>query len=257
MNKYLEKIASKVEKNDHHVLKGLAGGAGAFVGGVAASNASALPLIREIAQHHRFSQGALKKVMRDNKDLNVTFSPHKAMKRATQEHKDTFVKGLDKAGPHYASEDYMKQVGGGHKAYVHNKYSGREVKNHTVLMHELGHARDKAILKAKNSKAVKGLGAAGLVARRLHLGTIAGTGMLASEKYKDKAWIAPLVGSLHHIRSEAAANYHGHKIVSKHVPHMKGKFGRLAALNTLNALAMPITQSAILHHLGHKKDKHE
>lgn len=124
------------------------------------------------------------------------------------------------------------------KNFIYSPLSG----NQDILLHEMGHARDFS------------RGNVGLKLKASKLGSIAngtlsagvGGAMLGSEKTRDYAWMAPIVGSLPTMRSEFMANVHGAKMIAEHGGKIKPFLG-LAAKNLLGYAMVPALSAAAIH----------
>jgi hypothetical protein len=139
--------------------------------------------------------------------------------------------------------------------FVNMKYEGKTIKNLDVAAHELGHARDAMkFSKAKNMATV-----AERSLRSVGAGHLAGAAMLQNEKTRDKAWVAPIVGHAATLRSEAAANYHGYKMLKQHgTAAMKRKFLGMAGKNMIGYASKPAAGAAVMYAAGkllNKMDK--
>lgn len=138
------------------------------------------------------------------------------------------------------------------KPYTKNYvYAGLQ-KNTDALAHELGHAVD-LNGKFKGLKLRADRFSRGMTGVK---GALIGGAMLGSEKTKDYAWLAPLVGAAPMLRSEAAANMNMLKLVAKHGGNAKGLKG-LIAKNTASYLLAPLITSGTIAGINHLRTKGE
>ena len=92
----------------------------------------------------------------------------------------------------------------------------------------------------------------------LDSGAAVGAAMLTNEKTRDYAWAAPAVVAAPMLRGEAAANYHGYKMLKPHATSaMKNKFLQLAGKNMLSYGSGAIAAGLTLHAINklNKKEK--
>lgn len=269
MNKYLEKIAeSFTDKQMGAATIGTIGGVGAM--GVAGHHATK-PLIKQMRSKGPMTKQELRRVLRHNKDVNVTFSAHKAFgDKATAEH---FKNMMSRHGPFYAGDEIRQRmhsfgVGGGKmyhkpmkKGFVNMKDFGgkKSVKDLTVALHEMGHAKDFHSGGNKYISALKRTGhGASTLAHQSGLGILAGGVMSLNDKTKDYAWAAPVVAAAPLLRSEAAANYHGYQMSKNHISKAsRNHFLRTAGKNMLGYGAPVAAGAGVIYaanKLMHRKD---
>lgn len=252
MNKYLVKIAEKT-KHQQAAERVIVGGGLGYILGAEAAHFGNKPIIRASNEKNKLALDTLKKITKEHKD--VTFSKHKAMKGADFEKKLEFRKATRQNGASYWDHSVMKGLGStSGKAYVQGNYGGGSPNNHFTLLHELGHAKDyrKKGLVNTAKRYLEGVTSA---AHNSNVGLGVGAGMLASDKTKDKAWLAPLLVRGPVLRSELMANVHAHQSLGRHAPSLKGAYRKYAGKQMLGYAAVPVAQSAVLYALGHHKDK--
>jgi hypothetical protein len=141
-----------------------------------------------------------------------------------------------------------KDYGPFKKNYIH--FGGH--KNTDVLVHEMGHAVDlnKGNVKLKNlasnfSRRTMGLPSAAV-----------GGAMLASDKTRDYAWMAPWVAAAPTLRDEFAANKEAYKLIKQHGGHAN-KYLKLGGANLLGYAAVPLLSSLALAGINHARKKGE
>jgi len=282
VNKYLEKIAEKKEKPDY--VAGALKGAGAVGVGAVASNLGAIPVLTSLNSKPGTDKSTWKKILKDNKGLNTTFSSTKAF-GGNRGAAKAFDEILSKSGPAYANDkvraslkkftssksiiDYIpgvkewKEQAGNHfnnpmkKNYINMKspFTGKKVGNLDIALHELGHAKD---FEGK-SKFVNSLKQTSYRlssrAHKMGLGAMAGGLMLQNDKTKDYAWTAPIITAAPMLRGEAAANYHGYKMLKQHgTSAMKKKFLTGVAAKNMLSYGSGVAASALALHLMKGKD---
>lgn len=233
-----------------------------------AQGVSNIPVMRTLDETPSLDKSTLRKILRDNKDLNTTFSTRKAFGKNDKAYANMF-RGK---GPAFFSEDLREFTAGVyrktgqdpgalgdklHKDYIHmggtNPFSKGRVKNIDVALHELGYARDYA-----NLGKLKGINTGALTASRLLPGNLMGGAMLQNDKTKDYAWTAPLITQAPTLRSEAAANYNGYNMIKKHgTKAMQNKFLRLAGKNMLGYSGGAIAGAAVLHGINKIMNKEQ
>lgn len=269
-NRYLEKIAEKQKEGPHPIGSAIAGTLGAgfasAVVGNAVQGAASMPIMKSMHETPGMDRSTLRKILRDNKDLNTTFSPRKAFGKNEQAYRYSF-RGR---GPAFFSDDLRKFQAGMmrnagkdpgfigdklHKDYVHmggtDTFSGKRIKNIDIALHELGHARDFSRLGK-----LKGVNSGALIASKFMPGNLVGGAMLQSDKTKDYAWTAPLIKAAPTLRSEAAANYHGYNMIKKHgTKAMQNKFLRIAGKNMLGYSGGALASAAVLHGINKLTNK--
>jgi hypothetical protein len=239
MNKYLEKIAKEYSDERKSTNVGL--GVGHFFTGglatVAGSYVGTKPILNSIGKPGNVDKGTLRKVLKANKDLDVTFSSHKATKGTKYHHSEVIHSDM---GPYFINKNHKDLGRGGlYKNYIH---SGK-AKNLDVIMHELGHA-----------KAVKNgdyqLGSSKLPG---HVMTGSGVGslLLAHPATSGAAWVAPLASVVPMLRSEGLANKHAYNLIKTHGGKpMANKFLKgVAAKNMVGYASGAIANSAYLYGL--------
>jgi hypothetical protein len=272
MNKYLKQIVKTAESfKDRHIGAAAVGTIGGVYAGMAVSGPANGPISKAMHRDGPMTHGELRKVLKANKDLNTTFSVHRAFK-GSPEAAHHVKSHLGKAGPFFAGDEirqifshdpdkgkyFSKPM---HKNFVNMKLPGGKgnVKDLTIALHELGHAKDfntgsKLLRRAKN---ISHMGSS--FAHKSGLGVAIGGAMSLSDKTKDYAWTAPVVAAAPLLRSEAAANYHGYQMSKNHISKAsRNSFLRLAGKNMLGYGAPVAAAAGAIYganKLFNKKDK--
>lgn len=270
-NRYLEKIAEKQKEGPHPIGSAIAGTLGAgfaagTIGGIARA-AGSMPIVKSMHETPSMDRSTLRKILRDNKDLNTTFSPRKAFGKNDKAYRSSFAG----RGPAFFSEEARQFAHSMAKKkysdpgfikdklnrnYVHmggiDPSSDRRIKNIDIALHELGHARD-GIHLGKKLKLVETK--IRRVSNRVP-GSFIGGAMLQNDNTKDYAWTAPLIKAAPTLRSEAAANYHGYNMIKKHgTKAMQNKFLRIAGKNMLGYSGGALASAAVLHGINKLTNK--
>lgn len=257
MNKYLEKIAEETKKDKKKNMGVLAGGVvglGSTVASMEGARLAQKPIINALDETPTIDRATWKKIIRSNKDLNVTTSVHGAFKDSgpSNAKRDEYRSASGSAGPHYFDKDVAKRFGFGDlkKSVIRMRhpFTGGNVKNTDVGLHELGHAADyrRSSKPVRMAKVYSGI--ASKLVSTTGAGHLAGGVMLGGEKTKDKAWMAPLIAAAPMVESEAAANYHGYKMLKPHgTAAMKSSFRTLAAKNMLGYMTHPTLGAGSLY----------
>lgn len=239
MNKYLEKIA-KEYSDDRYNANRLAAAGHFFTGDAAAVAGNHLgikPITKALGQTGSVDKSTLRKILKDNKDLDVTFSAHKAAKGTRYNASSLKIDGI---GPYFMDRD-NKNLSKGPlgKNYIH----GAKTKNLDFIVHEIGHA--KAISQGKYQMS------AASASQHLGTGSLLGTAMLAHPATAGAAWVAPLAASAPGLYSEGLANHNGYKMIAKHGGKpMANRFLRgVAAKNMLGYASAGLANSAYLYGL--------
>lgn len=254
MNKYLEKIAEETKSKKLNSLQKFGIGytgliAGGAAGGVA-SQASLKSLGKDLTSKGSVDKATIKKILK-NENLDVTFSAAKSGNRR--------IESLGRFVGPFAMHKGMTE--GLTKNYIGRKIGplgpnpDAKIKNLDTIVHELGHIKD--FNSYKNIKSLATVRKFSNVGSSV--GGLIGAGMLTNDKTKDYAPIAPLVLNAPILHGEAAANYHGYKMLGRHgTKHMQNQFlKKLVTKNTINYLSMPATLGLGLY--GAKKliDNHD
>lgn len=244
MNKYLAKIAEDKKKTSYVKSLAITAGAGAIGKTVGEAGMLGTQLAMMSKMENSKNTGAnlstIKHYMKHNDLKDVTFSENKFKKHlGASKGFHGFLKDQlhDQAGVHgNPAYFHAKSLGGG-KNYV-NKHG---VKNHDVIMHELGHAKDfKRFGKTKMTANALSMFAShhpvGIV------GQYAGAAALAKKKETRKyAPLVPLVAAAPTLINEGKANVnamkgiHAHKGLKAALKYGKG----VGALNTASYWSRP------------------
>lgn len=226
---------------DPHATQGTVS-AVAGLAGMLGSRVAGESLLGKLKQKGVTTKSTVKKFMKENPQMDVTFSPHKANKGlgifGPRAHKDPL-------NPYYAP---LKAFGG-KKNFINSP-----VKNLDVAMHELGHAKDMA-----------GKSKMRMLVPRI-LAPVAGTAltykMLQNEDTAKYAPAGAILGASPTLLAEAQANRHAYNAILKH--QGKGaarKFLKsIVSRNTASYWAVPLAVAAGTYAAGkmmHKNIKHE
>lgn len=197
------------------------------------------------------TKGTVRRFLKDNPQLGVTFSPHKQNKGLKGVSDVWHLVGIprkfkkDKSNPYY----FPTKAFGAKYNYINSP-----VRNLDVAMHELGHAKDLA----RRSKL-------GLIAPNL-IAPIAGTAwtykMLQNEDTVKYAPAGAIVGMAPTLLAEAQANRHGYNAIKKYQGKASAnKFlKKIVTRNTGSYWAIPAALGAgsyLAGRLMHKNIRHE
>lgn len=224
MNKYLEKIAADKDESDGKgkkigkaFLSNWAGNTAAGVAGIATQ----LPVANKVRAKITLPQSesgadlhTVRKFMKDNNlHKTTTFNTRSHNIENAQFGKGKFadiIKNTVKGGAGGPAYMPARTFGGAKKDFVvgvrdHNG----ALKNHDILMHELGHAKD-----FQSNRHLKAWG--GMIAKNK---MINGAATVAALSDDDKRKYAPAIAAIPGIatlREEGMANYHAYKGIKAH-----------------------------------------
>lgn len=245
MNKYLLKLASFEDENDKDAVRaGLA--LTHFSTGIPvfthSHNYIADRSINNLDKPSgNVDKRTIRRILKADKNLDVTFSRHKATKGTGWSPKD-----LNFSGPAFIEKD-NPGLGGKHlnKNYIHTK----GLKNMDVLIHELGHLKATKSGKFQSNSHNLNIGSNG--------GSLVGSAMLLHPETSKYAWMAPLAGVAPVVYSEGVANHQGYKLLKQHgTKLMANRFLKgIAARNMIGYAGGAVTNSAYLYGL-HRLGKH-
>lgn len=241
LNKYLEKIAEDYSE-DRYV--GNAAGAAVHALGlghlavVGGTHLGTIPIIKDVqAGKGNVNKSTLRKILKGNRDLDVTFSRFKATKGT---YFDPNSLNFNSVSPSALPKDHPDIPKGMiTKSYIYPGNSRN--KNFDYIAHELGHikAYKKGKYQQTNADFNKNQG----------IGSLAGSALLAHPATAKYAWTAPLLGSVPSLVSEGHANRYAYNMIKQHGgSSMANKFLRRSVTKNMLGYAAPgIANSALLY----------
>lgn len=258
MNKYLVKIASTQEKKKpdlntpgHRVAGGVAGAYLAHVLGAPATRLGQVP-IRSHEDHPNFMPEHNYEAAKTHVALrtNSAFTRHEAglPPGAFSEH-----------GPAYFHADHVNPMlkAHGHDIHMHKNYiqensfaSGMK-DSKMIGLHEMGHAVD-----INHRKPSSHLLAYSRKYGRGFIPGAAAAGLLANDKTRDYAPLAPLVAHAPELFVESKANHEAHKLV-KNFGGNTGHFKKFVGKQMLGYAARPLAMAGVLAAAAHGLRKRE